>query len=75
MRGRNHHNDGVPLWPDLDTVQAAIDAVRYDYNIDRPHQSVDMAFPTDRFRPADPPPTRPVTQSWHPVAVSCRHGR
>jgi transposase InsO family protein len=44
----------VPVWPDIDTVQAAIDAFRHDYNADRPHQSLDMAFPGDRFRPTDP---------------------
>jgi transposase InsO family protein len=46
--------DDVPVWPDLATAQAAIDAFREDYNTDRPHQSLDMAFPADRFRPADP---------------------
>jgi transposase InsO family protein len=54
--------DDVPVWPDLDTVQAAIDAFRYDYNTDRPHQSLDMAFPAERFRPAD--------RSWFPSCVS-----
>ncbi|MEU7650785.1 transposase [Micromonospora taraxaci] len=43
--------DEVPVWPDLDTVQAAVDAFRHEYNIDRPHQSLDMAFPADRFTP------------------------
>jgi len=47
--------DDVPVWPDLDTAQAAIDAFRHDYNTDRPHQSLDMAFPADRFQAADPP--------------------
>ena len=46
--------DDVPVWPDLATAQAAIDAFRHDYNTDRPHQSLDMAFPADRFRPAEP---------------------
>ncbi|WP_262285552.1 IS481 family transposase [Micromonospora sp. MA102] len=44
--------DEVPVWPDLDTVQAAVDAFRHEYNTDRPHQSLDMAFPADRFTPA-----------------------
>ncbi|WP_433393956.1 IS481 family transposase [Micromonospora sp. KLBMP9576] len=44
--------DGVPVWPDLDTAQAAIDVFRDEYNTDRPHQSLDMAFPADRFTPA-----------------------
>jgi transposase InsO family protein len=47
-----HH---VDVWPDLETAQAAIDAFRREYNTNRPHQSLDMAFPADRFtpRPAD----------------------
>jgi hypothetical protein len=44
--------DDVPVWPDLDTAQAAIDVFRDEYNTDRPHQSLDMAFPADRFTPA-----------------------
>ncbi|WP_408631933.1 IS481 family transposase [Micromonospora palythoicola] len=44
--------DEVPVWPDLDTVQAAVDVFRHEYNTDRPHQSLDMAFPADRFTPA-----------------------
>jgi hypothetical protein len=35
-------------------VQAAIDVFRHEYNTDRPHQSLDMAFPADRFRPTPP---------------------
>jgi transposase InsO family protein len=48
--------DDVATWPDLDSVQAAIDVFRHEYNTDRPHQSLDMAFPADRFRPAEPSP-------------------
>jgi transposase InsO family protein len=33
-------------------AQAAIDVFRHDYNTNRPHQSLGMAFPSDRFRPA-----------------------
>ncbi|MFJ6200011.1 integrase core domain-containing protein [Micromonospora sp. NPDC092111] len=44
--------DDVPVWPDLDTAQAVIDVFRDEYNTDRPHQSLDMAFPADRFSPA-----------------------
>jgi transposase InsO family protein len=69
--------DDVATWPDLDTAQTAIDAFRQEYNTDRPHQSLDMAFPADRFRPAESgvvpvklpasltvptePPTRPAS--------------
>src|SRR4051812_37499425 len=47
--------DQIEVWPDLQTAQAAIDAFRDEYNTDRPHQSLDMAFPADRFaaRPTD----------------------
>jgi len=43
--------DHVQVWPDLATAQAAIDAFRHEYNTNRPHQSLNMAFPADRFIP------------------------
>jgi transposase InsO family protein len=43
--------DHVQVWPDLETAQAAVDAFRAEYNTDRPHQSLEMAFPADRFTP------------------------
>nr|WP_240942507.1 IS481 family transposase [Planosporangium thailandense] len=43
--------DATPVWPDLASVQAAIDTFRHEYNTNRPHQSLDMAFPADRFTP------------------------
>ncbi|MET8354611.1 MULTISPECIES: integrase core domain-containing protein [unclassified Micromonospora] len=46
------HTEDVPVWPDLDTVQAAVDAVRHEYNTNRPHQSLKMAVSADRFTPA-----------------------
>jgi len=36
----------------LAALQAALDAWREEYNTDRPHQSLDMAFPASRFAPA-----------------------
>jgi hypothetical protein len=36
----------------LEDLQAALDAWRQDYNTDRPHQSLGMAFPASRFGPA-----------------------
>jgi len=47
--------DEVDVWPDIEAVQAAVDAFRTEYNTNRPHQSLDMAFPAARFtsRPAD----------------------
>jgi transposase InsO family protein len=39
----------------LQVLQSALDAWREEYNTDRPHQSLDMAFPTSRFAPAVSP--------------------
>jgi hypothetical protein len=36
----------------VEDAQAAVDAWRKEYNADRPHQSLAMAFPTARFAPA-----------------------
>jgi len=41
--------DHVQVWPDVESAQAAIDAFRVEYNTNRPHQSLGMAFPADRF--------------------------
>jgi transposase InsO family protein len=35
----------------IEEAQAAVDAWRHEYNHDRPHQSLGMATPADRFRP------------------------
>jgi hypothetical protein len=43
--------DHVEVWPDVEAAQAAIDAFRADYNSNRPHQSLGMAFPAERFLP------------------------
>jgi transposase InsO family protein len=43
--------DDHPPFTSVDDAQAAIDAFRQHYNTNRPHQSLDMAFPADRFRP------------------------
>ena len=39
----------------LGALQAALDAWRQEYNTDRPHQSLGMAFPVSRFAPAVSP--------------------
>jgi hypothetical protein len=39
----------------LEVLQAALHAWREEYNADRPHQSLDMAFPASRFAPAVSP--------------------
>ena len=36
----------------IEDLQTALDAWRCEYNTDRPHQSLDMAFPASRFAPA-----------------------
>jgi len=47
----------------LAALQAALDAWREEYNTDRPHQSLDMAFPASRFAPAvSPLPLRVPSQ-------------
>ena len=46
-------NDHGPF-ENLEALQAALDAWRQEYNTDRPHQSLDMAFPASRFVPAPP---------------------
>jgi transposase InsO family protein len=43
--------DEHPPFASVVEAQAAIDVFRQDYNTDRPHQSLGMAFPADRFRP------------------------
>jgi transposase InsO family protein len=39
----------------IEELQAALDAWRQEYNTDRPHQSLAMAFPASRFIPAGSP--------------------
>ena len=47
----------------LAALQAALDAWREEYNTDRPHQSLGMAFPASRFAPAvSPLPLRVPSQ-------------
>ncbi len=45
--------DDHPPFPSVADAQAAIDKFRREYNTDRPHQSLDMDFPADRFTPSD----------------------
>jgi transposase InsO family protein len=40
-----------PGFASVAEAQAALDAFVVEYNTDRPHQSLDMDFPADRFRP------------------------
>jgi transposase InsO family protein len=39
----------------VEALQAALEAWRAEYNTERPHQSLGMAFPASRFTPADSP--------------------
>jgi transposase InsO family protein len=43
-------NDAGPF-ASIEEAQAAVDAWREEYNHRRPHQSLDMACPVDKFRP------------------------
>jgi transposase InsO family protein len=65
--------DHVDVWPDLETAQAAVDAFRHEYNTNRPHQSLTMAFPADRFIPRtadEAPPLRlPATLPSAPARL------
>jgi transposase InsO family protein len=45
--------DEHPPFASVADAQAAIDGFRRDYNTDRPHQGIGMAFPADRFQPAN----------------------
>jgi transposase InsO family protein len=47
-------NDHGPF-ESIEALQAALDAWRQEYNSDRPHQSLNMAFPGSRFTAADSP--------------------
>ena len=44
-------NDHEPF-ASIEAAQAAVNAWRKEYNVDRPHQSLGMAFPAARFAPA-----------------------
>ncbi len=44
-------NDHGPF-DSIEDLQAALDTWRQEYNTDRPHQSLGMAFPVSRFGPA-----------------------
>ncbi len=59
----------------LQALQAALDAWRQEYNTDRPHQSLAMAFPASRFTTtaAQPPlrvPPQLASSSARPAAPS-----
>ncbi|MFE9692345.1 IS481 family transposase [Micromonospora sp. NPDC005806] len=54
--------DEVEVWASPEEAQAAIDEFRDEYNTQRPHQSLDMAFPADRF-------TTPPTDEQLPLRL------
>jgi transposase InsO family protein len=58
--------DEQAAFASVEDAQAAVDAWRIEYNTTRPHQSLDMASPADRFRPA--PPSEPVL--WLPADLT-----
>jgi hypothetical protein len=53
----------------LAAAQAAVDGWRAEYNTTRPHQSLDMASPADRFRPV-PPAERTDLPLWLPADLT-----
>ncbi|GAA4578639.1 IS481 family transposase [Micromonospora coerulea] len=62
--------DDVEVWADPEEAQAAIDVFRREYNSERPHQSLGMAFPADRFtaQPAEEQiPLRPALATTIPA--------
>lgn len=52
-----------PAFANLKAAQQALDEWVDYYNTARPHQSLDMATPAQRFTPAASPPTAPATAS------------
>ena len=68
--------DDAGPFASIEEAQAAVDAWREEYNHRRPHQSLDMACPADKFRPLQ----RPVTAwscgrqpTWSPSPLRCQH--
>ena len=53
----------------LEAAQAAVDAWRIEYNTRRPHQSLNMATPAERFRPI-PVEQRTVLGLWRPPELA-----
>jgi hypothetical protein len=62
------HEQPAPF-ASLRDAQAAVDAWRAEYNHTRPHQSLDMASPADRFR-AVPPAERADLPLWLPADLT-----
>lgn len=52
-----------PSWADYHAVQDAFDSWRTTYNHKRPHDSLDLDVPADRYRPS----TRPYPETIEPV--------
>jgi hypothetical protein len=53
----------------LEAAQAAVDAWRIEYNTARPHQSLNMTTPAERFRPI-PVEQRAVLGLWRPPELA-----
>jgi transposase InsO family protein len=58
--------DDAGPFASVEDAQAKVDAWRQEYNHRRPHQSLDMACPADRFRPS---PTDDGLELWAPPAL------
>jgi len=63
---RTEFLDEQPAFASVEDAQAAVDAWRIEYNTTRPHQSLHLASPADRFRPA--PAGEPVL--WLPADLT-----
>ena len=57
--------DDAPPFASVAAAQEAVEAWRVEYNTLRPHQSLGMAAPAERFAPAPPPPACP----WRPPGL------
>ncbi len=67
-------NDAGPF-ASVEDAQARVDGWRQEYNHRRPHQSLDMACPAERFRPAPEPMTGwscGLRRTWNRVTPGCR---
>ena len=58
--------DDAPPFASVAAAQEAVEAWRVEYNTLRPHQSLGMATPAERFAPAPPRPGLPL---WVPPGL------
>jgi hypothetical protein len=61
-----------PVWEDLASVQEAFDRWRPIYNFERPHDSLDLAVPADRYRPSPRPFPERMAEVIYPDGFEVR---